>query len=191
MLKDLILKNRSYRRFAETERIDRSKILEWIELARLSNSARNLQPLKFYISVEAAENENIFSCLSWAGYLGQSGIPKQGEKPAAYVIVLGNKELTDNFYVDHGIAAHSILLGAVESGYGGCIIASIKRENLQKHLQIPDVYDILLVLAIGKPAEQVEIVPVNTDGDIKYYRDDIGTHFVPKRSLESLVIEKF
>ena len=66
-------------------------------------------------------------------------------------------QLSDNFGVDHGIAAHSILLGATNEGLGGCIIASIKREELSDDLKIPDRYEVLFIIALGKPVEKIVI----------------------------------
>lgn len=96
--------------------------------------------------------------------------------------------IAKNFGVDHGIAAQSILLGATELGLGGCMIGSIKREELRENLNIPEHLEILLVLAIGKPKEKVVIEPVAAEGNIKYWRDDQQTHHVPKRSLEDIIV---
>jgi nitroreductase len=89
---------------------------------------------------------------------------------------------------DHGIAAQSILLGGTEMGLGGCIIGSIKKDKLRKDLKIPPQYKILLVIALGVPVENVVIEPLGPDGDIRYWRDDDGTHHVPKRSLDEIII---
>ena len=47
-----------------------------------------------------------------------------------------------------------------------------------------------VVIAIGEPAEKIELVPVPENGDVNYYRDENGTHYVPKRALEDIVLEK-
>ncbi|OPY10908.1 MAG: Nitroreductase family protein [Syntrophus sp. PtaB.Bin001] len=96
--------------------------------------------------------------------------------------------MTRTFGCDHGIAAQSILLGAVERGLGGCMIASIKRESLRKVLNIPEKYEILLVLALGKPGESVFLENLGPDGDIRYWRDEKGGHHVPKRPLADLIL---
>lgn len=187
MLKDLVVKNRSYRRFYQDHKISISELKELIELARLTPSGRNLQPLKYFLSADIKTNEKIFSTLAWAGYLKDWDGPEEGEKPTAYVVILGDTRLTKNYYCDHGIVSQTILLGAVEKGLGGCIFASIKREKLKDLLKIDDHFEVLLVLAIGKPKEQVVIEEVKED-DIKYYRDKNNVHHVPKRSLDDLII---
>jgi nitroreductase len=111
-----------------------------------------------------------------------------GERPSSYIIILGDKRITEVFGVDHGIAAQSIMLGATEAGLGGCIIASIKRDELSEALSIPDTFEILLVLAIGKPVENIIIEDIKED-DVKYWRDNDKNHHVPKRSLGDLIIK--
>ncbi|MDD3461941.1 MAG: nitroreductase family protein [Mesotoga sp.] len=121
MLKELIRKNRSYRRFDEDRRISKEELLELVELARLSPSGSNLQPLKYYLSYEQGNNDQIFSTLGWAGYLKDWDGPESGERPTGYIVVLGDSDIAAKFGVDPGIAAQSILLGATEKGMGGCI----------------------------------------------------------------------
>ncbi len=125
MIKGLIIKNRSYRRFFGDFKIDRRALRELVELARLSASGANLQPLKYILSCEPHRNALIFSHLSWAGYLTDWPGPKEAERPSAYIIILGDTEISGDFGCDHGIAAQSILLGAAENGLGGCIIGTI------------------------------------------------------------------
>ena len=189
MLKDLIRNTRSYRRFVEAHAVSRETLRELVDLARLSASGANRQPLKFVLAAEEPINTEIFATLGWAGYLSDWDGPQPGERPAAYIIVLGDTEISRNFGVDHGIAAQSIMLGATERGLGGCILASIRRDALRDILKIPDRYEILLVLALGKPAEEVVIEPVDADGDIKYWRDEAGVHHVPKRARDELILD--
>ncbi len=186
-IKDLVLKNRSYRRFYESHKISVEELKGFVELARLSASGRNLQPLKYYLSADEETNKKIFSTLIWAGYLKDWSGPGEGEKPSGYIVILGDTQLTKNYYCDHGIASQSILLGAVEKGLGGCIFASVQREKLAKLLNIDKCFEILLVLAIGKPKEEVVVENVKNN-DIKYYRDSDQVHHVPKRGLEEIIV---
>ena len=188
MLKDLIIKSRSYRRFDESKKINREELLELIELARLSPSASNRQPLRYFLSHSEDNNKLIFSTLSWAGYLPDWDGPSSGERPTAYIVMLGDKNISDNFGVDAGIAAQSIMLGANEKGLGGCIIGSVNRDELRDYLNIPTQYEILYVLALGYPVEKVVIEEIGEDGSIKYWRDEKQVHHVPKRNLSDLII---
>jgi nitroreductase len=188
MLRDLILKNRSYRRFHQAATIERETLRELVDLARLSASGSNLQPLKFMLSCDADKNARIFACLGWAAYLKDWPGPVEGERPSAYIVILGDKEISQSFSVNHGIAAQSILLGATEKGLGGCIIGSVDKQRLAQALEIPGRYEVLLVLALGKPKETVVLETVGPEGDIKYWRDSEGVHHVPKRSLDDIII---
>lgn len=189
MLRDLILKNRSYRRFYQEVAVEFETLKELVDLARLSASAANLQPLKYILSCEPQKNALIFSSLSWAGYLKNWAGPSEGERPSAYIVVLGDTEISSSFQYDAGIAAQSILLGAAEKDLGGCIVASVERDELRKSLKIPSRYEILLVLALGKPKEKVVIEEVGKPGDIRYWRDNENVHHVPKRSLSEVIIK--
>jgi len=189
MIKDLIRKNRTYRRFYEDVPVNKKTLEELVDLARLSASASNRQPLKYVLSCEKNKNDLIFPTLAWAGYLKDWSGPGEGEKPSAYIIMLNDTEITNNYWCDPGIAAQSILLGATEKGLGGCIVASVKRDELRSVLKIEERYEILYVLAIGKPKEKVVLGTVGPDGDIKYWRDNQGVHHVPKRLLEEIIID--
>jgi nitroreductase len=187
MLKDLILKNRSYRRFYKSAIVTRRFLSDMVEAARQSGSARNKHPLRYMLFNDSDSCGKIFPTLAWAGYLKDWPGPDDGERPSAYMVQLGDLELTNDWWCDDGIAAQSMLLTAVEQGFGGCIIGSVQRERLREILNIPDRYKIIQVLALGKPVEEV-VIDEMVEGDIKYWRDEEGIHHVPKRGLDELII---
>jgi len=190
MLEDLIKRNRSCRRFVQQDRVS-VETLKWlVNLARLSASAANLQPLKYILSNDPDKNEMIFSCLAWAADLKDWPGPPEGERPSAYLIVLGDTHIAKAFAVDLGIAAQSILLGARERGLAGCMVGSIKKELLQDLLDIPARFEILLAIALGTPKETVVLEEVQPGDDIKYWRDEHGVHHVPKRPLAELILSE-
>jgi len=188
MIKELIKKNRSYRRFYEEVPISRKILEELIDLARLSASAANRQPLKYILSYEKNKNDLIFFTLGWAGYLKDWPGPIKGERPSAYIVMLGDTGISNNYWCDPGIAAQSILLGATEKGLGGCIFGSVKKEELKSILGIEEKYEILYVIAMGTPKEKVVLENVKPDGDIKYWRDSEEVHHVPKRILKDIIV---
>ncbi|MGB8874026.1 MAG: nitroreductase family protein [Desulfobaccales bacterium] len=188
MITELIKGNRSYRRFHQEVPVSLETLKDLVDLARLSASAANLQPLKYLISEEPSSNADIFSCLAWAGYLKDWPGPSEGERPAAYIVVLGDTEISKNFGCDHGIAAQSILLGARAQELGGCMLGSIQRDRLRQLFKIPENLEILLVIALGRPKETVVLEEVAPDGSIKYWRDAAGVHHVPKRRLEDIIL---
>ena len=186
MLKDLITKNRSFRRFYQEEKVSLETLKELIDLARCSASAANKQPLRYILINSEKENEKIFSTLNWAGYLSNWNGPEDGEKPSAYIVVLS--EHSGKYVMcDLGIACQSILIGATEKGLGGCMFGSVQRDKLRELLNIPEQYEILLVMALGKPKEKV-ILEDAKDGNIRYYRDEKQVHHVPKRKLEDVIL---
>ncbi len=187
MLRDLILKNRSYRRFYEDAVVEEETLSGLVDLARHSASGGNVQPLKYILSCDPEKNASIFPCLAWAGYLKDWDCPAEGERPSAYIIIVGDGEISEAFGCDHGIAAQSILLGAAEMGLGGCMIGSIKGKKLCETLSIPERYEVLLVLALGKPVEEI-VIDEADGGDIKYWRDDKNVHHVPKRPLDDIIL---
>ncbi len=184
----LVKNSRSYRRFDESIPVSGETLRAFVSLARLSPTGMNAQPLKFWLSNTKEMNALIFPHLGWAGGLKHWHGPVEGERPSAYIIILGDTAIKESFGVDHGIAAQSIMLGAAEKGLGGCIMGSAKKEALRSALGIPDRYEILLVLALGKPAEVVVIDDLDDHEDVSYYRDQDDVHHVPKRRLEALIL---
>jgi nitroreductase len=187
--KELVRANRSCRRFHQDHKIERGTLRELVDLARLSASGANKQPLKYILSAEAERNARIFPWLGWAAYLKDWPGPVEGERPSAYIVILGDKNISQNFGIDPGIAAQSILLGATEKDLAGCIIATIKKEKLSQELEISEQYEILYVLALGKPKEVIQIESVGPDGNFRYWRDEQGTHHVPKRALDEIILD--
>jgi nitroreductase len=191
MISDLVKKNRSYRRFHEDKRLSIDLLRDLIDLARLSPSGANLQPLKYILSVDPNWNEKIFSTLSWAGYLSDWPGPVKGERPAAYIVILADTKIKKKIDCDHGIAAQSILLGATEKSFGGCIIGSIDKDKLISALSLNPDYEILLVLALGYPKETIILEEIKDDESIYYYRDENQNHHVPKRKLDDLILKSY
>ena len=188
-LKELIKKNRSYRRFYQDEKINNQILEDAINLARLSASAKNLQPLKYIVSNDEKTNSEIFGALGFAGYLKDWNGPKEGERPSAYIIIVADKNIPLTFVdVDLGIAMQSIMLGLVEQELGGCMIQSINKKKIVEILDINETkYEIMAVLAIGKPKENV-ILQDMKDNNYKYFRDAKQNHYVPKRTMEEILL---
>ena len=183
MLRDLVLKNRSYRRFYQEATIERDTLKELVDLARLSASGGNRQALKYILSCDPQKNALIFP------HIGLAGNPPEGERPSAYIIILGDANISPGFGCDHGIAAQSIMLGAVEKGLGGCMVGMINRPALSKTLGIPPRYEILLTLALGKPKEKVVTETFQEGGSLMGWWDEEGIRHVPKRPLDSIILD--
>ncbi len=188
MLHDLVKKNRSYRRFDEERRFSREELLALIDHARLAPSAMNLQPLRYRLVYSPEECGSLFPHTRWGGYLKDWPGPQPGERPAAYLIMCLPSEAGRMQFIDTGIAAQTILLAAAEQGWGGCMLGSVNKEEVQRIFCLPEALEIALVIALGVPAEQVVIDPARADGSIEYWRDGEDIHHVPKLDLEDLLI---
>lgn len=189
VLKDLLLKTRSYRRFHQEVRIPSEELEELAGLVRWCASGRNAQPLRYAIVNSESECALVFPQLAWAGYLTDWAGPEEGERPSAYLIQLLDTRIVENCLCDDGIQAQTIMLGATEKGYGGCIIKAFKNEPLREILKLPEYMKIMYVLALGKPKEQVVIEDMQGE-DCKYWRDTGGIHHVPKRKAGMFIYNK-
>jgi nitroreductase len=190
MIAELVKKTRSCRRFKQDRQISIETLKELVDLGRLSASAANRQPLKYILSADPQTNEKIFPCLAWAAYLKDWPGPEKGEQPSAYIVILVDTQISNDFWCDHGIAGQSILLGATEKGLAGCFIGAIHKEKLRDALNIAPHHKILLVIALGEPAEEIVInSTADSEGSIKYWRDENGVHHVPKRPIDEIIVD--
>ena len=160
-----------------------------VDYGRMSPCGGNVQSLRYMLSADVKTNGKVFETLGWAKHLPDWSGPGEGERPTAYIIILNKKELWDDAWVDSGIAAQSILLGAAAIGLGGCMFRNVGRDKLRKNLNIPDKYDIYMVLAIGKPVEVISVDVLEEGGSYKYWRDENKVHHVPKRKLDDLILQ--
>jgi len=189
MIKNLILQNRTCRRFHQEVVIEHETLRELVDLGRCSASGGNIQPLKYILSCNPEKNALIFPLLGFAGQFKDWPGPSEGERPSAYIFILGDNDIGKKYFeVDAGIATQNILLGAREKGLGGCMHHSIKRDELRDAFAIPSRYEILYVLSLGKPKEKVQLETVGHDGKTNYWRDSDSVHHVPKRTLDDIII---
>ena len=182
---------RSYRRFEQDPAPSMDQLESLIDLARLAPSASNRQPLKYILVRDPEVLPQVFSHLSWAGYLKDWPGPDPDERPTAYIIILNDPAKSKGPGIDIGLAAQSILLGARELGFGACLLGSIDRPRLREALAIAEHLEIQLVVALGAPGEEIRLTTAKSDDDIRYWRDDRGVHYVPKRSRKDLIEKVF
>ena len=193
LIKELAKRNRSYRGYDSSVKVPEEQLLDFIDTARYCASSVNLQPLKFYWSNEDPDNEKFRKEVKYARKLAHLNLPFPGTEPTAYILIAVDTAIAPNvqrFARDVGIVAQTILLQAVEEGLGGIMIGNFDPEALRVSLGLPGTVVPNLVLAIGKPAEHIVLTDVQADGNIDYYRDEANTHYVPKRSLEEIVLNR-
>lgn len=189
--RELVRRARSIRRFRQDRPLDLATLRSLVDLARLSASGGNRQPLKYILSSAPDVNAGIFACLRWAAHLRDWPGPAEGERPAAYIVVLADTAIRTDCDVDLGIAAQSILLGATAIGIGGCMLTPADRAGIDRLLQPPPAMPIQLVIALGRPAEQAVVEELPPSGDTRYWRDAAGVHHVPKRSLDEITVAAY
>ncbi len=192
MLRDLVLENRSYRSFDESDPVTREMLLEWVDNARLVPSAVNAQPLKYRLVDTKEGVEKVMPHTAWAGALKDITLPPEGKHPTAFVVICHDTTVRENpasSATDVGIAAMTLLLSATEAGYGGCMIGAFNRDRVGEVLRIPEKYVPVLLIALGKPDELVFLTEPKDKDNVIYYRDDHNLHFVPKRKLDDILID--
>jgi nitroreductase len=190
MLEELVLKNRSYRSYDESRKISREELLYFVNLARLTPSTRNQQPLSYRLVCTGEECGKVLPLTGWASLLNVK-LPPEGHAPTAYIIICCDTTCAtpnfEKFWRDVGIAAQTITLAAAEKGLGGCMIGSFSPEKISSALNIPDKFRPMLVIALGKPDETIRLTEAK-DGKVNYYREG-GVHYVPKRPLDDIIIK--
>lgn len=190
-IKDIAYKNRTYRRFDQSHKIDMATLEELVDLARVTSSGGNFQAIKFILVNDEKMCDIIFDNIKWAAALPEWPGPAEGEKPTAYIITLRDESISKNTFWDLGLWTQSILMGAVEKGLGACQFGNVKYKELEKILELPENLVITSVLALGKPVEKVVLVDIPQSGNMNYYRDKDMVHYVPKRKLEDIILKKF
>jgi len=192
MFKTLVSQTRTVRRFQEDKPLLPEMLHDLVDLARLGGSARNGQALKYMIITEKQHRLDLYPLLAWAGYLPHWPGPDAGERPPAYILCLLDTTLQKGplteAHFDLGIATQNLLLGAAEQGVYGCRIGAFVPAKVQQLFDLPGQYAVLLVLALGYPAETVVLEEVGEDGDIRYWHDEQGVHHVPKRRLVDVLV---
>ena len=183
--RELVLKNRSTRAFDPARRISREELEQLVDLARLTPSAVNLQPLKYLLSWQEETNALILAHTAWAGLLKDISLPPEGKGPAGYIVICTDTRIAKNAATDVGIAAQTIFLGAAEKGLSGCMIGAID-PKLHDLLGLKEQYRISLIVALGKGAEDIRLTETKGN-DTAYYREG-DAHYVPKRPLEEILI---
>lgn len=193
MILELAMKNRSYRGYDESYRFTKDELMELVNVTRFVASSVNRQPFAYYIAWEKDEVDKIQKLTKWARGLPQMTLPHPGMCPTGWVIVLHNTDWAPNverFRQDRGIVAQTLLLAAAEKGLGGCMIGNYVADDIKAALDLPENMVPVLLIALGKPAEEIVITEVGEDGNVNYYRDENDVHYVPKRKLEDIILTR-
>lgn len=182
---ELVRKARTHRRFDESQPITRDELRQFVDIVRLTSNGGNQQPLRYRIVTGKDECAKVFPHTAWAGSIPEWSGPAEGERPTGYIAILSKRAAK----TDSGIAAATLQYAAAANGYATCILGAIKRPVIKEVLSIGDPYEILLLVAFGKPGETVVIDDIHEGDEISYYRTPDGTHHVPKLALDDVLID--
>lgn len=191
MFLDLVKQARSHRGFRQDRKVTRQELEHLVECARFTPAARNDQVLKYYLAEKPETVAAIQPLTKWAGALAELHLPRKGAEPVAYIVICLDGSLAENptpYQRDVGIVAQTMLLAAAEMGLNGCMIGSFAAGELREKLGLPEAIKPQLLLALGEGTDRIVITDVGEDGSTTYYRDAEDTHYVPKRTLEQLIL---
>lgn len=184
-LNKLLRRNRSYRGYDTSFEVRADQLRRIIETATLCPSARNQQVLRFR-PVLANESDIMLKHIRLGGALPELHLPFPGTEPRAFVVICSTVEESKYVDIDLGIVAQTMLLQATEMGLGGICIGAFDHAEIKEALKLS--YEPLLVIAFGRPAENIELVECGADDKLTYYRNGT-THYVPKIRVEDLIIK--
>lgn len=190
----LLKEDRSYRGYLQTPRPSREQLFQLVALTRLCPSSGNVQPLKYRLVHDTDTCNRVLPLTRWGGRMREPRLPRDGMAPTAYIVLLHDLSIAPNsaaFQKDVGIAAHTLLLGAVELGFGGCMIGAFSAAKLSEALALPSKWQPMLVVALGTPAEIIELEdapPGFVDRDHCFYRDGNDVHHVYKRPINEIIV---
>lgn len=185
---ELVNMNRSCRTYDESRPVSRDELMYLVSLARVAPSASNRQPLKFFLSCDKETNALIQERTRWAVAMPEYHLPPEGHRPTGFIIICIDTGIASETAAarDVGIAAQTMMLGATDMGLAGCMLSSFD-PSLHDALGIGESINVALVVAFGKRDEEIKLV--DNTGSVKYYRDENGVHYVPKRTMDELIID--
>ena len=191
MFMDLVKSSRSWRGYDETRKLTRQELAAFVDCARFAPSSVNRQPFQYYLACEQAQLDLIQPLTGWARALPEKRLPYPGKRPTGFIVICQNT-LWDadlsRYQRDVGIAAQTILLAATEAGLGGIMIGNFSPAKLSEALRLPAHLTPMLILALGKPDEEIVLTEAAPGESLKYYRDENDVHYVPKRRLEYVIL---
>lgn len=191
MFKDTVKKSRSWRGYDESRKVTRQELLELVDCARFAPSSVNRQPFVYYLANEEEQLKKIQPLTGWARGLPGRGLPYEGKRPTAFIVICQNTEWEadiSRFQKDVGIVAQTMLLAATEMDLGGIMIGNFSPEKISAALDLTKNIVPVLIVAIGKPDEEIVLTEVKAGESLNYYRDENDVHYVPKRALQDIII---
>lgn len=183
--KRMVERTRCARRFNHEVKINNDELVELVDTARITSSAKNMQPLKYIIVNDEEYFNEVHKPIQWAAHLSNWD-QSENERPSAYIIVVNDTSIEGFSMIDAGIAMQTIMLGLNAKGYAGCMLASIDKQAYKKLFSLKDHLEPMMAIAVGICDEEIGLVEAR-NGDINYYREN-DKHIVPKRPLDEVLL---
>ena len=184
-LSRLLLKNRSHRGFDSSFRVREDQLRRIIEVNTRIPSARNAQVLRFR-PVQGDEAAKLLPLIRLGAALPELHLPAEGSEPNAFIVICSTVAEDKWVDIDLGISAQSMLLQAVEIGLNGICIGAFDKAKVAEALGLE--LEPLLIIAIGRGTDRIELVEIGAEESHTYYRKD-GIHYVPKVRAEELILK--
>jgi len=184
-LDTLLGQNRSYRGYDKKVVVTHDTLGKIVAVNSKIPSARNQQVLRFKLVTRDSGADKVLENIKLGGALPELHLPFPGTEPEAFIIICSTVAESKLVDIDLGISAQSMLLRAVEMGLNGIIIGAFNKAAIVKEFQLE--LEPLLILAIGKGAENIRLKPISEGESQKYYREE-GIQYVPKLQLEDLIL---
>lgn len=189
-LTELSVKCRTYRRFTQ-EPVPEALLAMAAENARISNSGMNAQPVRIAVAASAEAVAALQPLVHWAAKLPKEiGTPKEHEQPTAFIVLCEEGRHTPVTDIDIGIAARTVTLTACEGGVASCMMTNVEFPKVKEALALPETWTPRLVISLGYPDHASTVVSVPENGDLSYYVDEVRDYYVPKRSVEEVILWK-
>lgn len=183
-LNSLLLKNRSHRGYDSSRQVLVEELKQIAEVCTKIPSAKNQQVLRYKL-VAGEDAPRLQQYTKWGGALPELNLPFPGTEPSAFIIICSTVPENKWVDIDLGIAAQSMLLKAVEVGLNGICIGAFNKNAVVEEFSLQ--HEPVLILAIGKGAEHIQLTRAKEGENLTYYRKD-GVHFVPKLGLDDLLL---
>ncbi|MBN2159281.1 MAG: nitroreductase family protein [Spirochaetes bacterium] len=182
-LQEAILKRRSQRKFTDYVVTD-AEISELLEAARWAPSWANTQVWEFVVVRDRKVIEQIAATFS------QNNPAAKGTQAASVVIVgcaktgvsgaHDGKNLTifsEWFLFDLALAVQNICLRAHDLGLGTVIVSLLDHRALKKAVNVPDGFEAVTVIPIGKPAVPDKQAPARRNVSEFAHLDTFGKKY--------------
>lgn len=156
---DLAGKRQSCRKY-DSRPVEKEKVEQILESARIAPSASNSQPWTMIV----ADDKVIVEQIAKASVSGGIPINKFAAQAPVFIVIVVEKARTitrlagwikerDFAWTDLGIVAEHICLQATELGLGTCMIGWFDEKKVRQILDIPSNKRVGLLITLGYPPE--------------------------------------